>query len=316
MKQPFVSICIAASKAERFLEATLRSVQAQTFQDWEVIVVEDGSRDRTEALVNEFSLEVSQSVSYLRHTYNRGVPATRNTAVAAAAGEWVAFLDADNLWKPAHLAALISTTQIEDCDAVFSGSTRYDNATWTRLGTCIPSDADLSSLALSLFTGRLTILPSAVMIRRTALARFGSFTPEFPHCHDTEYWLRLLQRQGRLLFSGENTCIFRNYDETLSRNLAEILIESARVCERYADWHEIPRPVARQRIADLYRWAGHTLLPEGRDAALPPLAKAIRSQPLNPKNLGLWATAFFRAGGRRSAPPFPGTPLAGTPSGR
>ena len=81
MTTPRVSICIPAFKAEAYLAETLASVRAQTFANWELIVTEDGSRDRTEAIVAAFAATVPQPVRYMRHEPNRGLPATRNAGI-------------------------------------------------------------------------------------------------------------------------------------------------------------------------------------------------------------------------------------------
>ena len=74
---PTVSICIPAYHAERYLPETLKSVREQSFREWELIVIEDGSQDGTEEIVRQFAGEVSQNVTFQRHMQNRGLPATR-----------------------------------------------------------------------------------------------------------------------------------------------------------------------------------------------------------------------------------------------
>lgn len=299
MNTPLITICIAAYKAEKYLEATLRTVYSQTFKNWELIVTEDGSRDRTEEYVTEFSLKVPQRVIYNRHQNNRGLPATRNTGIAAATGEWVAFLDADDLWKPDHLATLVSTSQIEDSDMIYAGSIQYEDATWTKLCTRAPSERDLIDLPVALYTGRLSIMSSSVMIKRESLQRLGPFSHEFPICNNTEYWLRILSKGGRLLYSGANTCIYRQHNTGLSSKITASLSEAARICERYQNWDAVPRLIARTRTASLYRWVGRTLLDASPAEALKPLSHSLRIQPFNPKTLGLWARAFFHQGAKR-----------------
>jgi len=299
MSQPLISVCIAAFNADKYLETTLRSLGAQTHGGWEVIVTEDGSSDRTQSFVQEFAANVPQRVIYNRNKKNQGVPATRNTGIAAASGEWVALLDADDLWKPDHLESLLSTCQIEEPDLVFAGSVLYDNATWTRLGLQAPSEADLADLPLALFTGRLSIPSSAVMIRRESLKKFGPFYKEYPNCSSNEYWLRILSMGGRLSYSGTNTCIYRQNLAPQPRKVTTVLSESARICERYAGWNAIPRSLARERPADLYRQAGRSLLDENPSAALDALFQALRLQPLSPKTLGLCAKVYLQKSTRR-----------------
>ncbi len=94
---PTVTVVIPAYNAERFLRATLESLRAQTFRDFQTVVVDDGSTDNTSGLVREYP-EVR-----LVTQPNAGVAAARNRGVRETRSEWVAFLDADDLWMPEKL---------------------------------------------------------------------------------------------------------------------------------------------------------------------------------------------------------------------
>ena len=78
---PLVSICIPAYHAENYMSEALFSVCNQSFTDWELIVVEDGSKDNTEKLVNEIADKIQQPVHFYRHEINRGLPSTRNSGI-------------------------------------------------------------------------------------------------------------------------------------------------------------------------------------------------------------------------------------------
>jgi glycosyltransferase involved in cell wall biosynthesis len=143
-------VCIPAYRAERHLAATLESVGAQTFADWEVVVTEDGSRDRTEEIVRAFAATVSQPVRYTRHEVNRGLPATRNTGLAAASAPVLALLDADDLWTPDHLAiGLAALSHPTASAAVWSPCAIFDDATGVVIGRreLDPADRDRDNLA-------------------------------------------------------------------------------------------------------------------------------------------------------------------------
>ncbi len=299
MTTPFISICIAACHAEKFIESALRTVQAQTLKDWEIIVVEDGSHDRTGECMQEFSTTAPQNIVFTRHPIRQGLAAARNTAAGLASGDWIVFLDAEDLWKPEHLETLVSASQIEQADIIYSGAIEYDHATWTKLSTHSPADADLKNLAVALYTGRLALKFSQTMIRREALGKYGPVSTLYSACSDTEYWLRVLSRKGSLLFSGANTCILRHHEGSPTRKVALHQIESARICEQYANWQEIPRLISRTRTASLYRSAGRALLAENPNEALSPLSRSLRLVPLNPATIGLWTRAFFRQGLRQ-----------------
>ena len=116
-------MCIPSYYGERYLPEALRSVAEQTWRDWELILVEDGSRDGTESIVRAFKTQQEQPVTYLRNERNLGLHLRHGTAPPAAArGEFIAMLDADDRWVRDHLEGaarqLFSRT---GADVVFSG---------------------------------------------------------------------------------------------------------------------------------------------------------------------------------------------------
>ena len=278
---PKISICIPAYKADAFIAETLASVKRQTFSDWELIVTEDGTKDRTEDLVSEFAKTVSQPVVYNRHAVNRGLPDARNTGIGAARGQWVAFLDADDLWESKHLEALISQAESADDDLVFAGAERFDHDSRKVLGQFVPSSKELGALPLSIYMGWLIILPSSILIRRETFDRFGLISTKFPHVNDTEYWLRVLRGGGKIGYSGNVTCLYRQHARSMSRRTAELLEENARLCAQYADWDAIPWNRKRSRPADLYRWAANAAINDDPAQALLLLKSSVRKDPLN-----------------------------------
>ena len=285
MNPPLVSICIPAYDAETFITETLASVKAQTFTDWEVIVTEDGSKDRTELRVKEFAKTVSQPVIYNRHEINQGLPRTRNTGIKTARGAWIALLDADDLWQHDHLETLVTRARKGDDDLVFAGSSLFDSESNRIIGARAPTEAHLRTLPLSLFMGWLSVMPSAVLIRRNAFERYGLVSVEYPHVNDTEYWLRVLRGGGRIGYSGHTSCLYRQHADSMSRRAAEINEDSARLCEKYASWSAIPAKYKRSRPAALYRWASNAALQENPARAMQLLKRSLCADPLNMKSV-------------------------------
>ncbi len=292
---PLVSICIPAYNAERYLAETLASVAAQTYPNWEVIVTEDGSKDGTEAIVRKFSATVSQFCIYGRHPENLGLPSTRNSGIELARGEWVAFLDADDVWDPEHLARTVAAAQKSSADLIFTGTESFDSETGKTIERYIPTAEQLADLPVALYTGKLSILPSSVLIKREAFNRYGLISLDFRQVNDTEYWLRILRKGGKIAYSGAVTLRYRKHPHAMSNRAAEILEDSARLCENYADWSAIPGHLRRSRPANLYRWAGRTLLAYDPAEARRLSRRALQLQPLNPRTLGLWARACLAA---------------------
>jgi glycosyltransferase involved in cell wall biosynthesis len=107
-KYPMVSIIMPAYNCEKYIHNAIRSVINQSFTDWELIVVDDGSTDNTPRVVQEF---VDSRILFFRHEKNRGAGAARNTAIAKAHGEWGALLDADDMWDIQRLSKLVEVAK-------------------------------------------------------------------------------------------------------------------------------------------------------------------------------------------------------------
>jgi len=114
MKKPInmVSIITPAYNAEHFISATIQSVISQTFTNWEMIIVDDGSSDNTCAIINNF-VAIDNRINLLKHSQNLGTGVARNKGIKKATGNYIAFLDADDVWEPHKLEAQL----------VFNGST-------------------------------------------------------------------------------------------------------------------------------------------------------------------------------------------------
>lgn len=183
IKMPKVSVIIPAYNAERFIGQTIESVFAQTFQDFEIIVIDDGSTDKTAEIVESFDVQC------IRRT-NGGVSNARNAGMEKAKGKYIAFLDADDLWEVTKLEKQVSVldaneyiglcyTAIERVDE--NGQSLYYNEV-----SDYPDDTE----ALLLYSCIIPN-PSTAMMRRNLFEQFGGFDLNFTNYEDWEYWLRL-----------------------------------------------------------------------------------------------------------------------------
>ena len=115
---PRVSVIIPTYNRAHLIGRAIQSVLAQTYQDFEVIVVDDGSTDNTEEVVLNFG---SEKMRYIRHGTNRGVAAARNTGIRNARGEYIAFQDSDDEWYPNRLESISEIMEDrKDIDFIFS----------------------------------------------------------------------------------------------------------------------------------------------------------------------------------------------------
>lgn len=137
-----ISVIIPCYNAEAFLADAVRSVQAQTHTDFECLLVDDGSGDGTRALIERLAREDSRLRPIILPR-NQGVSAARNAALDAARGEWVALLDADDLWEPDRLKKLVSLAEEMSADMV------ADNVILTAFPSGRPLELAMRSSALN-----------------------------------------------------------------------------------------------------------------------------------------------------------------------
>jgi glycosyltransferase involved in cell wall biosynthesis len=291
MKPPLISICIPAHNAEAFLHAALASVRAQRFTDWEVIVTEDGSRDSTEETVLEFARTVSQPVRYDRHEQNLGRPATRNTGIAASSGEWIALLDADDVWTAGHLESAAALIRSRSAEVIYSGAVMFDSETGRELEVSAPSTRALADFPRSLFNGVYSIQPSAVVLRRCLWEDVGGFDPTFRYAEDREMWIRCARTGAQFAYTGLNTCLRRRRSEVASRNEVAMALASARVFEKNIDWDVVPSQLRHTQAAEAWYAAGRVALREDPGSARGFFGRALRHRAFAPAAFGYWVAA-------------------------
>lgn len=257
---PAVSVCIPSYYGERYLPEALHSVAEQTWRDWELILVEDGSRDGTEAMVRAFATEREQSVTFLRNQCNLGAPATRDRAIRATRGKVIAMLDADDCWGPEHIENGLEVISRTGADVAFAAATKRDTRSGEFLGYMQPSPEELDNLPAALFQ-RSFLIPTAMLFRRQALFDVGLHDPKVRYCNDLDLWFRMLRAGKHFAYTGKVSCEYRQHDAAITaRKVAEMLVYRAFVYERNRDWEAVPVHIRRRRRGLAWFRAGiHTL---------------------------------------------------------
>lgn len=190
----------------------LASVVAQTLPAGEVIVVDDGSRDDTAARI----AAVFPGVTLIRQD-TRGVSAARNRGVAAASGEWIAFLDSDDEWMPEKLE--------RQCEALVREPGHvlcHTDEIWIRRGRRVNARRRHAKYGGRIFTRCLplcAISPSSAMIRRDVFDSLGGFDERFSACEDYDLWLRLCARYPVLLIDEPLVVKYGGHPDQLSRTV-------------------------------------------------------------------------------------------------
>lgn len=121
MKETLVSIVMPAYNCEKYIDEAINSVLAQTYKNWELLVIDDGSKDATFQILSEFSKN-DYRIKPLKNEKNLGVSATRNRGIELASGEWIAFLDSDDIWNPSKLEKQLEAADKTSVGFVFTGA--------------------------------------------------------------------------------------------------------------------------------------------------------------------------------------------------
>lgn len=199
---PAVSVIIPTHNRLDFLCEAVDSVLRQTFRDFELIVVDDGSSDRT-------SEEIPDRYPFVRliRQEHAGVSRARNRGAGSAAGEWIAFLDSDDLWVERKLSL-----QWEGLQRTKNHLICYTDEIWYRRGRRVnpgrrhrkhSGDVFLPSLSLCI------VSPSSVLLKRELFEEVGGFDETLPVCEDYDLWLRIAAKEP-FLFLPEPLIIKRN----------------------------------------------------------------------------------------------------------
>jgi len=257
---PRVSVVIPTWNRSAELAEAIASVRAQSFDDWECIVADDGSPDDTAAIVDEV-VKRDHRVRYL-HQENQGAPgATRNFGVTAAKSDLIAFLDDDDLWLPGKLAAQVALMDAEpDVGLSFTRCQRFggDDGAW-------PDPPVSEQPTLEELIGGNIIPCSSVIVRRDVLERAGPFDTQLRFGEDFELWLRIA-RIAPLRYLSDIHLRYRVHPGGISTNLDVELAALGEIYDRARGWG-VPETALRRPMKALHkRRAAHA---GGLLAALP-----------------------------------------------
>jgi len=212
-----ISIVVPVYNAEKYIEATMNSVMAQSYQDWELLLVLNGCVDGSERVIREFAeAHPAERIRIILETENQGAAMARNRGVMEAAGRYIAYVDADDLWVPRKLELLLQFMKEKDAAFVYSG---YEFADEDGKGTgkvvSVPGQLTYREALKN-----TTIFTSTVMFDLEKLTREQIQMPCIKS-EDTALWWKIL-RQGYIAYGlDENLVLYRRPKKSLSSNKLE-----------------------------------------------------------------------------------------------
>jgi glycosyltransferase involved in cell wall biosynthesis len=257
-----VSVIVPTRNRSRLLTATLLSVLRQRDVDLEVIVVDEASTDDTPAILAA-AARGDPRIRIIRHDTPLGVSAARNRGAAVASGEWVGFLDDDDLWAPDKLVRQLHAAETAGCNWAYAGSVSI-----TESRRIVHGEPPRPPEEIVGAVRRYNVIPgggSNVVVRRTTLQRAGPFDTRLRNTEDWEMWIRLA-KEGPPAWVRHPLMAYRVHPSNSSLNVAEIMRGTRLIEELHgttADWGR------------LHRWLAESYLRSGkRRAALGQYARA------------------------------------------
>jgi len=209
-EHPIVTVIMPVYNAAKYVPAALDSILAQTFQDFEVVAVDDGATDDSAAVLEKYTARDPRIRVF--HQKNAGSAAARNKAISLARGKYIAQHDADDLSMPARLERQMRTLDAHpDLTAVFCRSVMTDENLTPLLKICSPMTLRKIRKAFRFRNA----LPSDFMIRTEALVRIGGFREAFLLAHDSDLNLRILET-GNVICLPEVLYIIRRHKQQVS----------------------------------------------------------------------------------------------------
>ena len=202
-----VSIIMPAYNAEKTIEASINSVTSQTYQNWELLIIEDASTDKTAEIAKSAASKDSR-IRFIQNPQNIGVVGSRNVGINSARGKWLAFLDSDDLWRYEKLAKQLKF--MAETDAVISyTSTAYMSNSGVVYKYVLHAEREISYKALLC---RNIMSCSSVVVKRDAMLPFPSGNIH----EDYAVWLKILRNVQYAYGLDEPLLVYRLTDNSKS----------------------------------------------------------------------------------------------------
>ncbi len=286
---PKVSVCIPTFDRKEYLKETLDSILAQTYKNYEIIIVDDGSTDGTADMITSLGYPITY-----HWQQNTGDAAARNKLIELAKGDYISFIDSDDLLVPDAVEKMVEAIQAQPDEAVVYGSYYRIDEAGKVYGKC---KRKLRSGHITKYLFQTILIHSCgSMFPRKMLKTASPFDDSLKVCSDYDLWLRL-SAEYRFIALPEPTFKRRRHLSNLSSYSFENCFTEFQVLKRF--YYEkggkelVPEKIAKKAFGKQARRAGRCALREGlHDQACQLLSQSFRQYP-NPKSLISWTRALM-----------------------
>lgn len=242
---PAISVIIPAYDVAPYIAHTIDSVLAQTLQEFEIIIVNDGSPDTDE--LERALAPYLQHIRYVRQRHG-GASSARNRAMHEARGEFVAFLDGDDIWMSNYLEKQLEFLRTHDYDLSYADALLFGDsplAGKTFMETA-PSHGPVTFRSLIRY--KCNIITSGVVARRLKVIEAGLFDESLRNAHDFELWTRMVRSGARLGYQREVLLQYRCRSDSLSGNVMHRLSTELQVLTHIANNYDLT-PAERKEVS-------------------------------------------------------------------
>lgn len=256
---PRVSIIIPCYKTAGLVAETLRSVYAQTYQDYEVVIVNDGSPDTAE--LERAIAPWRDRLTYVQ-TENCGLAGARNNGIRAARGELIALLDSDDIWEPNYLAVQVrKLDENPTADIVYPNAMIFGNGPGLSEFPRSHGEVTFNSLV-----EENCVVMVSVLARRSALERAGLFDDKLRSCEDFDMWLRCVKHGSRIIYHRDVLVRYRRRPGSLSADEVWMCSNAIRVLYKMRTAVDMSADERRTVEEAILRFEGKRLFYEGKRA--------------------------------------------------
>jgi glycosyltransferase involved in cell wall biosynthesis len=261
---PAVSVITPAFNVESYLAEAVESVLAQTFTDWELVIVDDGSRDGTRALAERYRAAHPDRIVVVSQE-NRGLAAARNTGLRVARGAVLALLDSDDAWTPAFLAEQMGLLDAHPEAAIVTGNATVRGGPENGRPARPENDERPAPDLVEILRDETAVFIMSVF-RRAVVDRIGGFDERFRTNEDYDFWIRAASAGFRFIRNPRPLGFYRRHENSLSANDVRMLSGILCVFRKALEAAERGTEPYRLILQQIDRFETELLAAEAREA--------------------------------------------------